>query len=130
VRIAAAVGDEATPARAVAPSGAASDPSPQRPAFGPARVVFERDLRFTPDPEHSSWLGEEAIDVSEFALAPIELCLAAHGLDGGPADSRFFWLAPSIRSDRSDAEESDAPAGSPEQQAQREKRLRALGYVD
>jgi hypothetical protein len=106
------------------------DPAARRPAFGPARVVFERELTFTPDHERSAWLGEEAIDLSEHALAPIELCFEAHGIDGGPVDSRFFWLAPSIRSDRGDADEPDDAAGSPQQQAEREKRLRALGYVD
>ena len=66
----------------------------------------------------------------EYALAPVELCFSAESSDGGPPDPRFVWLNPAIRSAARDTDEPEVPAANARQQVEREKRLRALGYVD
>jgi hypothetical protein len=95
-----------------------------------ASIVFERDLRFTPRRQPSSHFEEAKVDLHEYALAPVELCFSAKSSDGGPPDPRFVWLNPAIGSTAGDTDEPEVPAADPRQQAEREKRLRALGYVD
>jgi hypothetical protein len=107
-----------------------------------SRVLFTRQVRFDPRPDgQPPPLLEERINLRAHGLETIELCFAAKAPDGAPPDPRFVWVNPVIRTARAKidgnqkAEETEtteeAPeAVDPEEQAVREKLLRAHGYVD
>jgi hypothetical protein len=98
-------------------------------ARGQGRVIFGRVVRVSPVAD--AWpIHVERIDLFEHGLDTLELCFAAKGLDGGPPDPRFFWLEPNVVPADGASEEADNRPASSNEAARREKRLRALGYVD
>jgi Arylsulfotransferase (ASST) len=116
----------AAPSAPAAPAGAASAARQESPA---ARILLERELAPRADGAKPGSIEEVTLDLSEFGLETVELCLQASA-GGGPASGQFFWTQPAIRSSAAPREDAGPAGADAAQSAVQRKHLEALGYVD
>jgi len=91
------------------------------------RSLFERSLAVEAgDMSGKDTDGHHRLDLGQFGLQTVELCLQARGQPGSPP-KRFFWTPPIMRNDgRWQAGGGDL---TPELTRLQERQLRAMGYV-